>query len=586
MAKKIKIRIERNVPATMRDGAVLYADVYRPDLEGQFPVLLKRTPYDKSLPLIIMLSLDPIYAASQGYVVILQDTRGRYTSEGDFYPFRDEASDGYDTVEWAASQSWSSGKVAMYGGSYMGVTQWLAATAQPPHLVTIFPQLTASADYHNGWIYQGGAFLLGFGLYWALASFAGDTLKRLRAGSQTFEQELGELFQAIDDIRDGYFHLPLEDYPPLKTGGLAPYFYDWITHPENDDYWQQWNIGARRGKITVPAFHVGGWYDLFLGGTLANYTGMRQDGGTPQARQQQRLIIGPWAHGAVLTNLTGDMDFGIAASPDVLGLTGIQLRWFDFWLKGEDNGILNEPQVKIFVMGENVWRDENEWPLARTWYIDYYFHSNGNANTLNGDGALSADAPGPEPIDVYLYDPRHPVPTYGGANMLPGSALHYLHGPKDQRAIEARSDVLVYSTPPLEQAVEVTGPVTVTLFASSSAVDTDFTAKLVDVHPDGYAQNLTDGIIRARYRESEKQPSLLEPGKIYEYNIDLWATSNVFKAGHCIRVEISSSNFPRFDRNPNTGRAFGDDAELIPSIQTIYHDAAHPSHIVLPIIPE
>jgi putative CocE/NonD family hydrolase len=280
------------------------------------------------------------------------------------------------------------------------------------------------------------------------------------------------------------------------------------------------------------------------------------------------------------------MDFGIAASPDVLGLTGIQLRWFDFWLKGEDNGILNEPQVKIFVMGENVWRDENEWPLARTWYIDYYFHSNGNANTLNGDGALSADAPGPEPIDVYLYDPRHPVPTYGGANMLPGSALHYLHGPKDQRAIEARSDVLVYSTPPLEQAVEVTGPVTVTLFASSSAVDTDFTAKLVDVHPDGYAQNLTDGIIRARYRESEKQPSLLEPGKIYEYNIDLWATSNVFKAGHCIRVEISSSNFPRFDRNPNTGRAFGDDAELIPSIQTIYHDAAHPSHIVLPIIPE
>jgi putative CocE/NonD family hydrolase len=569
----------------MRDGTVLYADVYRPDFEGQFPVLLKRTPYDKSLPLIIMLSLDPIYAASQGYVVILQDTRGRYTSEGDFYPFRDEASDGYDTVEWAASQSWSNGKVAMYGGSYMGVTQWLAATAQPPHLVTIFPQFAASPGYHNGWIYQGGAFLLGFSLYWALASFAGDTLVRLRAQSQTFEQELGELFQAIDDIRDGYFHLPLKDYPPLKAEGLAPYFYDWIAHPENDDYWQQWGIAARCGKITVPAFHIGGWYDLFLGGTLDNYTGMRRDGGAPQARQQQRLVIGPWAHGAVPTNLTGDMDFGIVASPDVLGLTGIQLRWFDYWLKGEDNGVLDEPPVKIFVMGEDVWRDENEWPLARTRYTNYYFHSNGNANTLNGDGVLSADVPGPEPMDVYLYDPRHPVPTYGGANMLPGSALHHLHGPKDQRAIEVRSDVLVYTTPPLEQAVEVTGPVTVTLFASSSAVDTDFTAKLVDVHPGGYAQNLTDGIIRARYRESEKQPSLLEPGEIYEYTIDLWATSNVFKAGHCIRVEISSSNFPRFDRNPNTGHTFGDDAELIPVVQTIYHDAAHPSHIVLPVIP-
>jgi putative CocE/NonD family hydrolase len=583
MAIETAVRIEPNVPATMRDGTVLRADIYRPDQGEKCPVLLKRTPYNKSNPLLRILSLDPIEAASRGYAVVLQDTRGRYASEGDFYPFRHEATDGYDTIEWAASQVWSNGKVGMYGMSYMGVTQWLAAAAQPPHLVTIFPQLTAS-DYHDGWIYQSGAFLLGFALYWVLADLAGDELARLYTDSSDGPQKTSELHDALDRIRERYYDMPLMDLVALEPG-LASYFRDWIRHPDEDDYWRHWNIELLHHLIDIPAYNVGGWFDLFLGGTLSNYVGMCRNGRTPATRQSQRLLIGPWAHGALLSHLTGDIDYGIRAAPDLLGLTDVQLGWFDYWLKGDDNGILDEPPVTIFVMGDNVWRRENEWPLARTQYTRYYFHSTGNANGPESDGRLNTIVPSSEPADIYLYDPRHPVPTRGGANLLPGAGLHHLHGPKDQRDIEARSDVLTYTTEPLERDTEVTGPVTVTLFAASSAHDTDFTAKLVDVNPDGYAQNLTDGIIRARYRNSLAHPKPIEPARIYEYMIDLWATSNVFKAGHCIRLEISSSNFPRFDRNPNTGHAFGQSSEMIPAVQSVFHDTAHPSYILLPIIP-
>jgi putative CocE/NonD family hydrolase len=309
---------------------------------------------------------------------------------------------------------------------------------------------------------------------------------------------------------------------------------------------------------------------------------MRQRGGSTLA-QEPRLIIGPWFHSIMWPSIAGEVDYGVRAQGLAIDLEGIILRWFDHWLKGIDTGMLQEPPVKLFVMGENVWRDEQEWPLARARYTTYYFHSGGRANTRHGDGVLSVESPGHEPADYYLYDPRHPVPTRGGAlccweAAVPGGAF-------DQRAVEERPDVLVYSTPPLPQAVEVTGPIVVTLWASSSAIDTDFTAKLVDVEPSGYARNLTDGIIRARYRQTTARPTLIEPEKVYEYTIDLWATSNLFKAGHRIRVEVSSSNFPRFDRNPNTGRPFGQDAELRPAAQTIWHDADHPSHIVLPIVP-
>jgi putative CocE/NonD family hydrolase len=374
----------------------------------------------------------------------------------------------------------------------------------------------------------------------------------------------------------------LKDFPLLAPEDLAPYYDDWLAHPDDDHYWRQWNIEDRHSQITVPALNVGGWYDIFLGGTLRNYLGMRQRGGSAQAKQQ-RLIIGPWLHTTMWPNIAGEVDFGIMAQGLAIDLEGSILRWFDHWLKGIDTGLLHEPPVKLFVMGENLWRDESEWPLARAQNTRYYLHSDGRANTLHGDGVLSTEPPGREPADYFLYDPRYPVPTRGGGlccwqASVPGGAY-------DQRVVEERPDVLVYSSPPLAQAVEVTGPISLRLWAASSAVDTDFTAKLVDVDSTGYARNLTDGIIRARYRESAAKPTLIEPGNVYEYTIDLWATSNVFKAGHRMRVEISSSNFPRFDRNPNTGHPFAQDAELRPAMQTIWHDVDHPSHIVLPIIP-
>ena len=359
-------------------------------------------------------------------------------------------------------------------------------------------------------------------------------------------------------------------------------YFDWLAHPTNDAYWHAWNIAARHAQITVPAFHIGGWYDIFLDGTLRNYVGMRANGGSQAARAGQRLLIGPWLHGP-FGNVTGEGDFGVRATGDMIDITGLQLRWFDYWLKGLANGVPHDPPVRLFVMGDNVWRHEQEWPLARTQYTRYYFHSQGRAQTRQGDGRLSPALPGDEPVDSYVYDPRDPVPTHGGGlccwpAALPGGAF-------DQRTVEDRPDVLVYTTSPVERDIEVTGPVTVTLWAMSTAPDTDFTAKLVDVHPNGFAQNLTDGIMRACYRASTTQPTLIEPGRLYQYTVDVWATSNVFKAGHAIRVEISSSNFPRFDRNPNTGHAFGHDALLRPALQTIYHDCEHPSHLTLPIIP-
>jgi putative CocE/NonD family hydrolase len=313
---------------------------------------------------------------------------------------------------------------------------------------------------------------------------------------------------------------------------------------------------------------------------------MREQGSTPEARQS-KLLIGPWSHGAQGSAI-GERNFGFGSTAAFIDLqidfVSLQVRWFDHFLKGKDTGILNEAPIKLFVMGANVWRDEQEWPLARAVETRYYLHSAGHANSLNGDGTLNTSIPDSETADHYAYDPAHPVTTRGGALLM---SPEFPSGVYDQRPTENREDVLVYSTPALEQDVEVTGPISVHLWAVSSAPDTDFVARLVDVHPDGYAQNLTDGIIRARYRNFARgeQPSLIEPGKAYEYEIDLWATSNVFKKGHRIRLDITSSNFPRWDRNPNTGHEFGADAEMAIANQTILHDAEHPSYMVLPIVP-
>ena len=569
--------MQSDVPAAMRDGTILRADVFTPDGPGPYPVLLMRLPYNKERAQTYVYA-PPGWYASHCYLVVIQDVRGQYKSDGFFYTFRYEAQDGYDTIEWAAALPKSNGKVGMYGFSYVGATQWLPATLRPPHLVAISPAMT-SDDYHDGWTYEGGALYLSFAQDWPMRTIANSHVDRYADGAVLS----AEMDQALlDEFTTWYWYLPLSKFPPLhpEDPRVAPYYFDWIAHPDNDAYWQQWSIRLRWNQVTVPALNFEGWYDIFVDGGINNFNGMRRHGGSRIARENQQLIVGPWLH-LPWSRQVGAIDFGpLAQNP----IDALQLRWFDYWLKGIDNGVGKDPNVRIFVMGANKWRTAEQWPLPGTISRTYYLQSGGNANSSSGDGRLSTTRPvapieAPTATDRYTYDPENPVPSIGGRFQasVPG-------GPYDQRPVLDRSDVLVYTSPPLAEDVEVTGPIAVTLYASSSARDTDFTAKLDDVYPDGTSMIITYGIQRARYRDSAVSPSLIEPGKIYRYTINVWPTSNLFKAGHRIRLEISSSNFPMWDRNPNTGHAFGQDTELKSAEQVVYHDRAHPSAITLPVV--
>lgn len=577
-----RIIVEKNIAVPMRDGTVLRADLYRADTPEKLPVLLNRTPYNKAMPMVYAMSLDAFRAAEAGYNVLVQDCRGRFASDGVFNCFTDEARDGYDTIEWAARQPWSDGKIGTYGASYMGATQWLAATQTPPSLKAMVPSITAS-DYHDGWTYQGGAFALFFNVSWTMGALAPARLLRERANNPAATAELIRTVGSIDTMLEAMKHRPLAEFPLFRTG--APYFFDWLAHPGYDDYWRALSIEENHAKINVPALNIGGWYDIFQGGTIRNYLGMRSRGATDAARAGQRLMIGPWNHAVPFANLVGAVDFGYQTGAVSADIDGQHLRFFDQHLKGnlKDKSVSQPSNVRLFVMGINQWRDEREWPIPGTEMRRYFLHSRGRANSAAGDGALSTDAPGNELPDSFLYNPLDPAPTAGGGLCCYPAALS--GGAFDQAAVETRSDVLVYSTEPLAEDLEVIGPITLTLYASSSAPDTDFTAKLVDLGPCGLAKNLTDGIIRARYRESQSQAKLLTPGKIAEFKIDMWSTANVFKAGHRIRLEVSSSNYPRFDPNPNTGHDLFTDAEVRPAMQTVMHDRAFASHLTLPIVP-
>jgi len=559
---RYRVAIQPGVSVKMRDGVTLVADVYRPVSDEKFPVLLQRTPYNRAGDARMANEL-----ASYGYVVVLQDTRGRFASGGEFYPFRNESADGFDTVEWAAKLDQSNGKIGMFGGSYVGATQMLAAMGMPPHLVSIFPYVTAS-EYYDGWTYQNGALMQWFSSSWT-SGLAIDTLRRQADRAQAPKEWVNTL--------------PLQDYPLLKTpqrSELAPYFRDWLSHERDDSYWAQWRVSDHYSQMTIMGLHAGGWHDLFLKGSIKNYTGLHQQAATPEARAGQRLIVGPWAHAPTSpAGKIGDVVFGKDA---VLDTTSITLKWFDYSLKGVKNEYSSGAPVRLFIMGDNVWRDEQEFPLARARYTKYYLHSTKGANSVAGDGSLSVTAPEVEKKDEFTYDPQNPVPTIGG-RLCCGLAL--APGPADQRSNEARSDVLVFSTPPMTEDTEVTGYISVELYAATSAVDTDFTALLVDVDASGYARFLTDGIVRARYRESTKEASAITPGQIYKYTIDLWATANVFKVGHRIRLYISSSNFPRFNRNLNTGEDITAATRSLKAQQTIYHDREHGSALILPVIP-
>ena len=549
-AQPYRVAIHSGVAVTMRDGVKLIADVYQPEVEGKFPVLLERTPFNRAGGAGSAAAM-----AAHGYVVIIQDTRGRFDSQGEFYPFRYESQDGYDTVEWAARLPYADGKVGMFGGSYVGATQMLAAIASPPHLVAIQPYVTAS-EYYDGWTYQSGALMQWFASSWS-SGLTVDTLRRKASG--------------LEDPKAWVAQLPVERYRMLElppVSALAPYFTDWVAHEHDDDYWRPWKISDHYGEMNIKALHSGGWHDIFLKGTIQNYVGMHR---ASPARADQRLLLGPWAHAETSPEgKIGDVTFGKSA---VLDTEATILHWYDYALKGVRNEYAAGAPVRIFIMGENAWRDEREFPLKRTQYTKYYLQR----------GALSTDAPGEGEPEQYQYDPAAPVPTIGGRlccgnNQLPP-------GPADQRPNEGRPDVLVFSTPPLAKDVEATGWVKATIYASSSAVDTDFTALLADVEPSGYARFLTDGIVRARYRNSTQRAEPIEAGKIYEYSIDLWATSNLFKAGHRIRLYVSSSNFPRFDRNLNTDEPITGSVRMVKAQQRIYHDQQHPSALVLPVIP-
>jgi putative CocE/NonD family hydrolase len=547
-APELPFLYQHNTMTAMRDGTELAANIYLPKTGGPFPVILMRSPYGK---------MDEKFGEAKrycaaGYAMVVQDCRGRGDSKGVWEPFKYDAEDGFDTQEWIGRQSWCDGRIGTSGGSYVGWTQWASAPLGSRYLACMVP-VVPFTDAYREIAYPGGAFRLSLCFGWG-------------AG-------VGGL--KIDKLGDAFNYLPLNTWDE-QGGRQVFYMRDWVAHPSNDDYWRARGIDNRYDRVTVPALNIGGWYDIFSKPTLDQVAQVRQRSTNRLVRRNQFAVIGPWGHGIGSQKL-GELDFGPAAKLDVGKL---QFDWFEYWLKGRDTGVEKWPAVRLFVMGENIWRDEQEWPLARTQYTPWYFAGGGKANSLNGDGSLGLPLPETGAADKFVYDPANPVPTKGGNNLVGPPT-----GPFDQNAIEERSDVLVYTSAPLDKPMEVTGPVKVVLYAASGARDTDFTAKLLDVHPDGKAFNLCDGIIRARYRESSATPVLIEPGKSYRYEIDLWATSNLYRPGHRVRVEISSSNFPQFDRNPNTGHAFGVDAELSKAEQTVFHDKENPSHVLLPVVP-
>ncbi|MGH9672524.1 MAG: CocE/NonD family hydrolase [Bryobacteraceae bacterium] len=559
------IRIERHLAVPMRDGVLLYGDLYRPKREARFPVLVVRTPYGVQRDGVHQ---NMIAFAQRGYALLVQDVRGRYESDGKWEPFRSEAMDGFDTIEWAARQPWSNGKVGTQGGSYLGHVQWRAGTQSPPSLVTMFPAV-ASTNIYGNWLGHGGAFRLSFNFGWGVVRMPNRIMLPQYWHSENYSPP--EL--KYDEV---LWHLPLSEMDLRASGSAVQHYRDWLKHQSYDQYWSSISDEEQFEKVKVPVHTSGGWFDIFLSGTINGFTGMRRMGGAEKARRESKMIIGAWGHGP--SQKFGDVDFGPGANRNMIER---QLRWYDHYLKGEDNGIDREPPIEIFYMGVNKWQHAQEWPLAGTRLTPYYLGGE-NANSVRGDGALAATAPPREGANQYSYDPNNPVPTLGGNNCC-GTPTQA--GPKDQRPIESRHDVLVYTSEVLRAPLAIAGPVKMKLFASTDGRDTDWMVKLVDVYPNGFAMNIAEGILRARFRNRLDRMELLAPNQPYEFEIDMAGTANVFRAGHRIRVDITSSNFPQFDRNPNTGDDLGSSSRVRTARQTVYHGGSRGSHIVLPVVP-
>jgi uncharacterized protein len=577
----VSFTVEKDIMVPMRDGVALATDAWVPAGGAPGPVLLVRLPYGKDLIGLYAYGLVPnLFALIEaGYAVVYQDCRGTFRSGGEFSPMVNEAGDGADTVSWLLEQPWCDGSIGTFGASYLGFVQWAAVSAGSP-LKAIAPSVTTTDYYSAPWYSDGGALSLHAIQTWTTRMAMVHEMRALGAGGGD-PQALMELAGMAADPAPHLEVLPVRVRPALEK--QWPWWAEILAHPVRDRYWRDLSVADRFEDVTVPALNVGGWFDIFINSTVRTYAGLRSRGGSAAARDGQRLIVGPWDH----LNHTGsypDRQFGMRADALVSDLTGAHQRFYDRWLRGREDALAGSAPVRIFVMGIDQWRDEQDWPLPDTAYTGYHLHSSGRANTAGGDGELRAEAPGAEHADTYLYDPLRPVPTLGGRVMSPATAN--AAGPVDQRPVQARADVLCYSTPVLDRPVEVTGHVSLTLFVSSSAPDTDFTGKLVDVFPDGRAIFLTDGILRARYRESLTEPEPLTPGQAYEVTLDLSVTSNVFLPGHRIRLEVSSSNFPRYDRNTNTGGIITEDADadVQVAVNRVLHGPGHPSRLVLPII--
>jgi uncharacterized protein len=581
-----KVRTYWGIRIPMRDGIKVVADVYLPEgtmlvsavgvpraEAGQMPVqpakttsaehdrteaptnpvpaIVVRTPYGRNTDANINQGR---YFAAHGYALIVVDVRGRGDSEGSFEPYRGEGIDGYDTIEWVAAQPWCSGQVGTLGGSYLGRVQWLTALYKPPHLKAMIPIVSPSDPF----------------VEWPTGTPDPMHVCWQFLTSDRMPQNINQV--NWDEV---YTHLPLITMDEA-CGRDMPLWRELFDHPSLDAWWKEICYQNRFDEIDLPVMHISGWYDDEQIGTPRNYAGMTQFAPSEEARRAGRLIMGPWGHNVNASTKVGTLDFGANA---LIDLRGRQLAFFDRWLKGEENGIDEEAPVSIFVMGRNQWRQESEWPLARTQYTAMYLHSNGHANSRFGDGSLSFTQPGHESTDEYYYDPAHPVP------FLTEPTSSQIGGPDDYSAVHRRDDVLVYTSEPLPEELEVTGPVKVQLYAATSAPDTDFMAQLHDIWPNGYAQRLCDGMVRVRFRKGMEEPELVEPGTAVRYEIDCWNTSHVFMPGHRIAVHITSSAFPKYDRNQNTDEPLGLTARLETALQTIFHDAEHPSAIILPVIP-
>lgn len=565
--------MERGVAVPMRDGVNLRATIYRPAPEGRYPVLLQRNPYNRDFLPIATAVLDPLRAAANGYVVVVQDVRGRWESEGGpFYAYRDEFQDGCDSVAWAAQLPFANGRVGMYGLSYMGMAQWQAAVAQAPALQAIAP-VTAPNDAFE-LDYRGGAFQLGLLTYWSMLPIGPNAVQRSQS-----ENRLAEFLGLIEDIDANarwYRHRPLRSFPPLqRAGGFAPFFFDPLDHPTRDAYYEQFTVHHRHAAVRVPALIIAGWYDLLLGNDLRHFQSLRREGASVEAREGTRLIVGPWSHG-MFASTVGDLDFGVRASGLLLDLredlTGLHLRWFDYWLRDHGTGLRDDPPVRVLVMGENRWRGFRAWPPPEARPLRYHCRANGH---------LTREAPDDESPDRYDYNPEDPVTTLGG-NLLVFPI--YRAGPVEQGRILSRPDVLSFTTRPLDADLDVIGPVTVELWVSSTARDTDFMVKLCEVLPDGRTYNVADGVLRASYREGDRERVLLEPGQPVCLRIDCYATAKRFARGNAIRLLVTSSDFPRYSANPNSGELAQDATRSVVARQTIFHERARPSAIVLSVV--